>query len=619
MNKTTRGVALVFLGLLLIVVVIKVWPSRSTGPDLKVAGWAAGQKVEKAEEEGPIDRVDLAMGGEKTTLTRGAKGRWTMTPPDGALVDRYKVRQILDLFKDDLRSVMSSRPIGADLSAFGLNAQNAVQVTLYQGGSMFATLEIGAYQKPEDGMGEGDSFVRMPGQDRVYRIIQRNLHRPFEDGIRGLRDKKPFDFEASDVTAITISNPADPDEVDRAIELVSDEEKEPAAQAVPGEEVAKKNRVWRFAKPVGFVAGDMRSFASAIAGLYVQEYLAELPSGLAIGADAYAIKVTLAGGRVVTLRLSAVKDDAVYGKVDGVDGFLKLSKSSGEALRKRVGDLRDKSVFGLKRDRIAGVSIVNGPSRLAFVRDEGGYRSVEPAGLPLGRSQVDALLADIEALKADSRIPAGTVDIAAAGLAKPIATMTVTLREGGSQTLVLGAEKEKGKRWARLVGGPDLLVLPDWAASKLRKGPADLRNKRLFEFDVGTIASVEIAHKNETLNLVRGEGAGDGPVFKAVKPELVDELKPEAVKALTGALTGLTVKDFVVGGTPSVNSLASSVDFVVAVTLQDGTRHEVRVSDQKKDSDPYAWSPSEAGFKGVPFSLNAYQVQALRKRLADLR
>ncbi len=336
MNATTRWIMGVFLGLLAMVAVVTLWPERGTDPALKIAGWGAGQKVDRIDEVAPIDSIEVSLGGEQVTLTRKKTGRWMMTPPQGALADRYRIRQILELFREDVASVMSTKVREGNLSEFGLDPAQTTRVTLHQGDSVFATLEIGKTQKVEEGMGEGDSFVRIPGQDRLYRVIGRNFGRPFEGGIKALRDKKAFDFEASDVVAITIEDPLAP-EVDRRIQLVAEEA--PAAES----ESNVNKTVWRFVQPAWEKEGDVNSYLSSIANLYVSDYLPQLPPGIEIQQTATRVALKLADAQDIVIRLSDEHEESIYAQVEGIDGYLKLSKHTGESLKKRVADLRAKA------------------------------------------------------------------------------------------------------------------------------------------------------------------------------------------------------------------------------------------------------------------------------------
>lgn len=616
MKRKTLVLLGIFVGLLVVVSVVKLWPQRSAGPDLRLAGWGSGEKVEKAEEEGPVDKIVIEAEGTKTTLRREKKDKWLMEPPAGARADKWKVRQIVEAFRDGLSSVVSSRVSPDTLAAFGLDEKSAIKLTLYRGESVFAAVEIGSVQKPEDGVGEGDTFVREPGSDRVYRIIGKDLRRPFEAGIKGLRDKRVNDFESDDVVEITLKNPRAQAELDKLIVLKSEPKVQPQGEAEAEEKKEKKEREWRFEKPQGIKAGNIKSFAATIASLYAQEYVDSLPEGVAIGDDAVEIEVVLEDGRRVKMRVSEVKDESAYVAIEGVPGYAKVSKYTAESLAKKVSDLRDKAIFGVKKEDIVRVSISDGGSRVEVVRQGEGWRAAEPAGLPVGKAQMDMLVRDIETLQAkDILDPAQVSEDTGLSSAKTI--VSVTTRDGKVLTLRIGREieKEKGTFYAGLSGSREILTIASWMAQRVKKGPKDLRNKTIFDFTADRIKTIEIVRADETLKLERKEG----DKFRATAPQVVEDLKEDAVRTLVNTLAGLTAKEIVEGKKRENVGLAGKAKVEVAVVLEDGSRHVLRISEQNQSGDPFAEAPTEPDMKGAVFTLNQYQVRNFDKRLEELR
>lgn len=623
MNRKTTILLATFLGLLLVVAAVRLWPKGTSGPDLRIPGWGTGAKVEKAEEDAPIDRVTVASEGSVTTLKRVDKGRWSLEPPQGARADRYKVRQVLDAFQEGVTSVMASRAAAQDLAAFGLDDANRITVTLFKGDAEFAALDIGSVQKPEDGLGEGDTFVREPGSDRVYRVIGRDLRRPFEGGVKGLRDKRVHDWESGDVAAITVRNPKAGSDVDRLIVLRSEpkaEAQEPKAEGGAAEKKAEKpERDWRFETPAGLRAGNVKSYAATLASLYAQEYVDALPDGVGIGEDALRIEVGLADGRTVTMAVSDVRDESAWVQVEGVPGYAKVSKYTAESLGKRVADLRDKTLFGVKRDEVRAIRIADGASRVEVALADGTWRAVSPGGWPVGKAPMDTLLRDIETLAAKDILSPDQTRGVDTGLGKPTATVSVTTRDGVVKTLRIGREleKEKGTFYATLSGSDDVFTLAQWMAQKVRKGMKDLRNKVVFDFPAERIKTIEVARADETMRLERVEG--EGHRFRATAPAEASDLKEDPVRTLVNTLAGLTAKDLAEGKTPAAAGLAGKPRLEVTVTLDDGSRHVLRVSDQNQSGDPYAATPTEPAMRGVVFTVNQYQVRNFDKRLAELR
>ncbi|HOU55063.1 MAG TPA: DUF4340 domain-containing protein [Myxococcota bacterium] len=626
MNRGTRILLGVFLGLLVVVLAVAWWPRNHGGAELRIPGWGSLQKTDKPEEEAPIDRIDIETAEGRVTLTRdGTTRKWTMSAPEGARADRYKVRQMLEVLKEDLVSVIPSVATKEDEKAYGLDDQNRIRVTWHRAGQPEVTLEIGSAQKEEkEGPpGAGDTFVRVAGDSRVWRVLERDLRRPFEGGLKALRDRRLLDFESGDVQAIEIRDPEAPDPEDREIRLVSEVQGSAEKAAEEGSESGKappkKDRTWRFEVPSGLAAGNVSAYVASLAGIYVQEYVDALPEGWRIDDQSFRITAVLEGGRQVEIRLSNLKDDQAFVQVSGVGGYGKVARYAHDQLRKHTGELRDTRLFGIPRDRVQAVEIRDGTSRVAIERAGNTWRSVVPAGLPLGRAAVEALLTDLETLKADAFLPPSARQGVQMGLEDPIVTVTVTTTDGGRRVLKVGAEKGSGSRYVALEPGGQVALLPGWSLARVRKGPEDLRQKTFFDFDQARVRRIEIAQADETLVLVdAGETAPGKRSWKAVKPREVTSLKDEAVGLVLGTVAGWTAK--AIARDPAARKAVSGKpEVTVTAELDDGTRHTLRIYAEKKDGDPYGIAPDEPGFRDVVLVLNQWQVSQVRKRLADLQ
>lgn len=608
MNRKTKTFLIAFLVLLAFVVVILMLPEKGAGPGLEMAGWSPAAEVDKAEINGPFDRVEVAMAGDRATLTRVDGEKWTLIPPEGARVDRFKVRQILDGFRTGLTSVLSSPVSEESLPSFGFDEDNRIRVTLFRGEEKAYDLEIGLVQKPEKGHGEGDTFVRIPDSDTAYRIIEKDLRKPFATGVKGLRDRRVFDWESKDVVGFRIDNPSAKEAADRRIELTSVEDPE------------KEKRIWSFKIPAGYEAGDMKSYAGSIASLYAQEYLDELPQGVDFNQGACRISVSVSDGRTESFAVSATHEGSAYLQVEGMSGYARLSKYNGESIRKTVADFRDKTVFGMDRDEITRVTLSDQGTVLSFIRVKDRFTALVPGELPLGRTQVDSLLRDIETLKAKEILPSAAVSSKVTGLSRPSATIAVTGADGDSRTLRIGNETESGDFYGTVTGSGDVLVLAKWALSKVRKSPTDMRNRKLFDFEAERMASVAITHDDEKLTLVRIGTEGEGEAgWKATTPVEAVDLDKDKVRTLVNTLAGLSAKELIPAKRAASVGLGGKPALQVDVRLDDGSKHRLKVSVQKKGSDPYGISPTEADFRNSVFTLNQYQVKNFQKRLAELK
>jgi hypothetical protein len=471
MNRKTRILLLMFLALGAAVLVARLWPSHDADPGFRMAGWGGDRKIEKPEEEAPFDRIDLVLGGTAIVLEKAEGGRWSMTPPAGAFVDRHRLRQLLELFREDLSSVVGAPLVDGDLATFGLDQANRVLVALKRGGSSVAELEIGAVQKPEGATGEGDSFVRRPGEARAWRILGRNFRRPFEGGPDGLRDRKLLAVEASDIVRISLHNPGAPDVEDREMVL--------ERVHVPGDATEQKTAPgrWNFVVPEGIGPADPQRLVSNLVGLFAQEWAESLPAGLEFGPDDAVVSLALANGGEAALRVTPVSEDGAWVRVEGTQGVAKVSRWSGEQLRPRVGDFRDKAILGVKRDEIRAVELVDGKTRWSFVRDGSDFKARAPAGMAVSREPVETLLADLESFRVERALSASETRGVDTGLDRTSPSLTIRRKDGGVATLRIGSLNANNSHYVSLDGSPVVYLVPRWILSKLRKETEVFRKK----------------------------------------------------------------------------------------------------------------------------------------------
>lgn len=614
MNSKTKALLGAFVALLVIVLAVRHWPTAGEGPGLHIDGFAPGQKMDKIEVSAPIDVIEVAMDGQKVVLSRKGEA-WLMDPPKGAVADRYKVQQILEMFKDDVDSALSSQLSANDLKAFGLDDANKVAVTLKKGGADFAAVEIGAVQKVEGSQGQGDTFIRKVGEDTAYRIIDKDLRRPFKEKTAGMRSKKIFAVEVKDIVEITIERTAAVDPVDSRIVITGQQEPAPTGASDSADGSATKI-VWSMTSPEGLKVADLDRYVSALVALYVQEFASELPTGVSFDGGVV-VTITLADKSVKTVKMSPATESGAWLGVDGVEGFAKVSKYSADQVARTTWDLRDKRLFELTSDRIVALKRMAEGKAFEVKRAENSFVSPTHTDMNIDKALVDTLFTDIVNMKASDVVPPSRLQGVQTGLESPVLQIEIEGRDGYLAKLAIGSEAEKGKSYARVTGRAETFLVPSWQIAKLSKPSDDFRNHALLAFDISEIAEITLKHPDQTLVLVPAGGKDGASSWKAVKP-IDSVLDDNKVRTLAITLAGLSVKDFVTDKTRSELARANT-ELEVQVKLNDGTAHRLTITGERKDNHPYAFTTTEKEFVGKVFTLNQYQVKNIRLHLEELQ
>lgn len=198
----------------------------------------------------------------------------------------------------------------------------------------------------------------------------------------------------------------------------------------------------------------------------------------------------------VAVGLANTFDSSVY--VSNRAGrVLTASNALKTAFEKTAFDLREKKLVLLKEDDIERFAI-EGEHKVVLSRAEGEWTMLAPRDDRANAEEVDALLrklVDFRAIDFPSR--------EVADLGAPLATLTLTPREGEVRTLRFW--EEEGKAFAQANGG-DLAEIAASSLEPLKKDPEELRDRRIAPFDTETIARVEVRTEEEEFTLVREDG-----------------------------------------------------------------------------------------------------------------
>ena len=216
--------------------------------------------------------------------------------------------------------------------------------------------------------------------------------------------------------------------------------------------LVKKDNKWELEDtkivPDGFrFDPDMaRTLASSLVNLSAKEILDKDPgvdtTKLNGPTDTFTFTGKDGSKREVHLGAS-LADKSVYAKVTGRDDVYTLVEITAKNLRKAPTDFRALTLMKLENDKVKKLSIVSDKTKLILEKDGTGWKVVKssetaPADFTFDPNQVTSRLSSIGNTRG-LRL-ATWEERAKSPLAKPTATLTMTLDDGKEATLVLGGE-----------------------------------------------------------------------------------------------------------------------------------------------------------------------------------
>ncbi len=136
---------------------------------------------------------------------------------------------------------------------------------------------------------------------------------------------------------------------------------------------------------------------------------------------------------------------------------------------------------------------------LVLSRNDGGkWQITEPKPLPADQDAARQVVTAVASLNADKVIEDNPADLAQFGLGTPSIKVTVTRKDGKTDTLLVGDETPtSGSNYAKLASAAKVYTIAGYTKTSLDKTPNDLRDRRLLNFDSDKLTRVELNAKGQ--------------------------------------------------------------------------------------------------------------------------
>lgn len=452
---------LVALALLVVIGGATAW--KLTRRDPHVAATDAKKPLAIPKD---IDELEITKP-EKPAITLKKDGAtWKVTAPYADRADTKAVEQAVDgLAELKLRDVIAESP--ESYEKVGVKDADVLKVVAKKGGQPVAALLIGK-----------TSNVRLDGDPRVWSTA--NLKRwALAKEARLWRDRKVVDFPVDQVETIAVAYPAGK----VAVKKEAPPAPPPAAPSADGKAPPPSSPgpsgpdKWSLVEGEALIGGALDpNVAVDLAGTLgrlTAEDVAAADAKTGLDAPRARITATLKDGKTQTLLLGAADGKNAYVKVDGQDRVWTIQKFEADRLPATPAAWRDKTVVKVDPAQVTKIDMLKGTTRTVLERSGAEtFKATTPASLgDLTAAQTSAILRSVQGLRA-TRILEG--DAAAHGLDKPRGSLTLTLKDGKTVKLLLGAEKD-GESAVQVAGQKDIYGVPSYIGGQLVKTPDELK------------------------------------------------------------------------------------------------------------------------------------------------
>ena len=227
-------------------------------------------------------------------------------------------------------------------------------------------------------------------------------------------------------------------------------------------------------------------------------------------------------------------------------------------------------VFAADTKDVTAVVLKRGDESVRLLREGDAWQLLEPVKARGSRPAVDELLANVLTAKIDREIDPNPKSLADFGLDKPAADVTLTLKDGKTLGLQLGAKNPTGVWvYARERDKPAVFVLGESVLRDATRPVADFRDRTILAFDAKDVSGFEIVLPSETIAV---EGAPRA--WRITRPVAL-RADNETVSEFFDKLTGPKVREFIAEAPPARD--AYGLERPVRLTIHTG-RDKDRVS-----------------------------------------
>jgi hypothetical protein len=303
------------------------------------------------------------------------------------------------------------------------------------------------------------------------------------------------------------------------------------------------------------------------------------------------------GGQEQTLQIGSKTPTGndLYAKLAGQSKVFLIAAYLESTFNRSTFDLRDKTALKVDTQAVDSLEVTTENGTKKFAKVNGAWQLASPAEPRSDAVAVDNAITRVIGAQMKSLAPAN--DLKEYGLDKPAATARIGAGSAHA-TLLIGKAAEEGTVYAKDEARPEVFTIESGILDDLKKGPAEFRQKDIFDARSFNTTKVELTRAGSSWTLEKiTEKAKDGAEtekWRQVAPAAKDA-DTQKVNALLSTLTGARADSFV------EKAPTTKPELVVALTFDNGKTE--RVTFLKSGTDGYAIRASDSGAAKISASV----------------
>lgn len=408
----------------------------------------------------------------------GSDAKWAMLEPRKLRADKSEVKSVLSdlefLEKKDATEAKES-----ELSKWGLDNPRG-SITFWIDDEE-TTLQIGS--ECPDG---SNVWVKLSGKAEVYKVAK-SIFDKAEKSLSEMREKKLLDVEKDNVSRMELAF-AD----GTTIECTMD--KSGWALKKPVEDQGNKDEIEKLIDKLKDLDIDKDDFIVEETS-DLAKYGLDKPQLTAVVYQKDVSQTILVGSKAED------KTDKLYAKRKDEPTIVAIKKSFLDDMKKEPKDLRDKKLARVEKDDVESCEIKMGDKTVAMAKKDSDWMMSKPKEMKCDTWEVEDFYSDLGKLEVDDFVEDKPGKLDKYGLDKPLAEITVKLKEDkGERTVIIGAKEKDGDKYYMRRGGQDPVLLVDAKdlVKSVNSGYLAFRKRLVLEFSKSNAKKLTVKREDKT-------------------------------------------------------------------------------------------------------------------------
>lgn len=497
----------------------------------------------------------------------GSDAKWAMLEPRKLRADKSEVRSILsDL--EFLEKKGETAAAAADLAKWGLASPRG-SISFWVD-SQEHTLVIGS--ECPDG---SNVWAKLTDSDQVYKVAK-SIFDKAKKSLNDIREKKLLDVAKDNVSRMELKF-ADGTQVECAMEKAGWVLKKPV------EDQGNKDEIDKVIDKLKDLEVDKDDFVAEEAA-DLAKYGLDKPQLVAVVYQKDVSQTVLVGKK------AEGKTDKLYAKRKDEPTIVAIKKSFLDDVKKKPKDLRDKKLARVEKDDVQAAEIKCGDQLVVMAKKDSDWLLSKPKEMKADTWEVEELFTALGKLEVDDFVEDKPADLAKYGLDKPMAEITLTLKEKkGVRKVIVGAKQKDGDKYYMRRAGqePVLLVDAKDLVKKVASGYLAFRKRLVLEFSKSNAKKLTVQRPGKTF--VCQVNADDSSKWDLLKPLKCEADKTE-VDDILWDMSYLKAKVFVAESPKDLKpygldkpAIQATVEFEKEVEGEGKDKGKGKKEDEKKD------------------------------------